>query len=169
MSKRRTSDLVLPAKDHWDTPASAVAPLLRHLLPTVITEPCGGAGALAAHLRAAGIEVAEAYDIAPRADGIEVGDAAVRVPRHMAVTNPPFSRAACLPILMAACGWPHGAWFLLPSDALMNRWFAPVSSHVAEIVPIGRVSWLANGKGGFENFGWARIAPHVSGLLRGRA
>lgn len=107
MSKRRLSELSGAEKDEWDTPHAAVLPLVRFLDHNGrYSEPCAGAGDLARHLRKAGIPVGEAYDIAPRAADVDQADVLLRVPEYPAIANPPFSKAALLPLLRVSVKWP---------------------------------------------------------------
>ena len=62
MGKR--SDFPRLPQDSYDTPASAVAPLLEHLAPqTQFIEPCVGNGSLVEHLKRAGHVLVGAYDL----------------------------------------------------------------------------------------------------------
>jgi hypothetical protein len=157
-------------KNNVGTPFEVTDLLVPYLAPDrPVTEPCAGAYRLAARLEHHGVEVAEAFDIVPRDPRVEVGDAIVRIPRHVAITNPPFQRDLLVPILTAATRRPKGAWFLLPSDALMNKWFAPVVQHVHQIVPIGRVRWIEGSASvGYENYAWVRFGPDQKHFLRPR-
>jgi len=165
MSKR-TPDTTFRA--WWPTPQAAAQPLLPYLPPaTSFIEPCAGDGALVAHLAAAGHLCLSASDIAPLGDFIDQADA-LSLPQHgLIITNPPFERRLLVPLLYH---WlPHQpAWLLLPTDSLINLWFAPFASYLAEIVPVGRISWLANGVHGKDNHAWLRFNPAVSPFLRPR-
>ena len=161
MSKRHISEFSGSAKDEWDTPLKPVLELLPYLDPEeLISEPCAGGGALARHLHSNGFAVAEMYDIRPRATGIEIGDATQRTPEYLSVTNPPYTRAPLLKLLSASAEWAKPSWWLLPWDVTCNLYFAEFSSRVSAMIPVGRVSWLGNGSGGMENFGWIKLEPN---------
>lgn len=174
MSKRGETKFKGPEKDLISTPPEAVLPLLHYLPRKVIfTEPCAGTGDLIEHLQAAGHVCGEAYDLAPRREDIEVGNAVDRIPKHLSVTNPPYSRALLMPILEAAIKWPHPSWWLLPHDVMANKYFRSVAPHAVAIIPIGRVSWIRNTDGsptgsGFENFDWLCLSNLRTNLIKER-
>ena len=63
-------------RDFYPTPAAAVFPLLRHVLPgTAFYEPCAGDGALVDHLTQHGLICTGASDIEPQRDDIRRIDA----------------------------------------------------------------------------------------------
>ncbi len=153
-------------KDLVDTPKSCAEILSAALPPTLqFSEPCAGARVLADHLESLGHDCVEAYDLAPRDPRVDRGDACTRIPRRLAITNPPYSRNSAIPILKAAISWPHGAWLLVPHDWLANRWFAPFARHVGRLLPVGRVSWLGNGQSGFENSSWIWLQHRPVGFV----
>ncbi|NOD92466.1 hypothetical protein GS636_06680 [Ruegeria sp. HKCCD4884] len=172
MSKRGETKLTGYKKNLVDTPpepAAAIAPILR-ASGGIYTEPCGGAGSLIKHLTELGVACGEAFDIEPRTADVEVGDARTRVPRYVSATNPPYERALLMPILRAACDWPLPSWWLIPHDVLANRYFAEVATHVDNLLPVGRVSWIRNPDGsptgpGFENYTWVRLNCEASGFI----
>ena len=82
---------------------------------------------------------------------------------YPAITNPPFSKAALLPLLRVSVNWPAASWWLLPWDMTCNLYFAEFSTRVSVMIPVGRVSWLGNGAGGMENFGWIKLEPDPVG------
>jgi hypothetical protein len=163
MTKRghvlKTATLPPSVKDLVDTPHEPVDLLVPYLARgEPVSEPCAGAYRLAARLEHHGIPVAEAYDVAPRDLRVEAGNATTRVPKHVAITNPPYSRASALPILMAACRWPNTSIWLVPHDWIANAWCAPFMKHVAAILPVGRVRWIEGTTSkGFENTTWIWI------------
>ena len=50
------------------------------------------------------------------------------------------------------------AWLLLPWDMPCNEQFSPYGVHIDRVLPLGRVSWMGNGVGGYENYGWFHFA-----------
>ena len=134
-----------------------MGPLLRALPPaSLFTEPCAGDGALIGALEAAGHICVDAYDIDPRGPDICVADALDITSEGLLITNPPFARPLLEPLLAHWTGR-CDIWLLLPLDMLCNLWCAPYMQHVGHLAPIGRVSWLSNGTGGFENYAWFRF------------
>jgi hypothetical protein len=173
MTKRghalKTATIPTERKNIVDTPPEVTDLLALHLTPgATVSEVCAGAYRLADRLQFHGLTIGEAFDIAPRDPRVEVGDATVRVPRHLAITNPPFQRDLLMPILTAACRWPKGGWFLLPSDVLINRWFSPFAPHIVQVLPIGRVSWFGNGRNGYENYCWVKVVPEPQTFILAR-
>ena len=167
MSKRTSGTA---PRTWWPTPLAAIQPLLAVLDPgTAFIEPCAGDGALMYALIDAGHPCVEARDIAPLDLAVDVGDALDLAPRPAVtvITNPPFERKLLVPLL---CHWHRRqpAWLLLPSDALINLWFAPFAPYVNEIVPIGRISWLNNGVAGKDNNAWVRFGLHPRTFLHAR-
>ena len=62
-------------RDSYDTPYSAVIPLMRHLSRnTEFIEPCAGKNALVNHLELHGHRCIDASDIEPRAERIKMRD-----------------------------------------------------------------------------------------------
>ena len=154
MSKRTQTSA---SRSWWATPESAVWPLLRCLEPgTVFVEPCAGDGQLVRILESHGHICAYSCDLDPRHDSVTWDDATLVIPEsgEIVVTNPPFEERLLTPLLSHWLRCKSQVWLLLPSDLLMNHWFSPYAHAVWCIAPIGRVSWLGNGKGGMENSAW---------------
>jgi len=170
MSKRTVTDShKLKPKDFWPTPVFETWKLSPHLVPgTLFDEPCAGNGAIIVALTLLGHRCAGAVDITPRAAGIEQGDARTYVPvSGRIITNPPYRRDLLEPLLEHWIGqW--DTWLLLPLDHLVNKWTNRFMRHVDQIVPLGRVSWLGNGRGGMENFCWFHFNTERRGLISAR-
>ncbi len=155
MSKRGHT---LIKDDKVDTPESVTDRLVPYLDPKEqISEPCAGANMLAARLEAHGFKISEAYDTEPRDLAIETADVADRWPQHLVVTNPPYGKKSRLRVLNALLAAECRAWLLIPSDWLTGQWFAPFAPHVTKIIPVGRVSWMGNGRGGYDNSAWVNF------------
>lgn len=146
----------------WPTPFDAVKPLIRFLPPRAIyAEPCAGDGALIRHLSDlwSGGSCAFACDLVPNGAGIVEGDAReVNFRPELFITNPPWPVVGgrgdpAISILQHLSGIAR-TWALLPWDFAANDYFGKISSACVQIVPIGRVSWLNNGKGGKDNAAW---------------
>lgn len=165
MSKRTPGTTPRP-RDFWPTPPAAVLPLVPHLREDTLSsngryiEPCAGAGALVDALAAHSFSAAAAFDIEPQREDIRRGDASKLPPPgpHFPwVTNPPWSQHLLMPILANAVPRTP-VWLLLPLDYAANLWMAPWLPYVDKLVPLGRVSWLGNGKGGYDNAAWMRFS-----------
>ncbi len=169
MSKRtQTNSAEINPKNFWPTPKAAVDPL-RDVIPagTVYVEPCAGGGDLIGHLD--WLTCSAAYDISPSSPVIVQVDAVeVKPDKRMIVTNPPFQWTLLKPLLDHWIG-KRVCWLLLPLDMLANKRTAPYMAHVDRIVPLGRVSWLNNGKGGMENFAWFRFDTKEQPFIARRA
>ena len=167
MAKRTNTDSALTNRNNfWPTPREAVLPLVDHLrLDTIFSkwryvEPCAGDGALVDALAEQGFLCAGAFDVAPRRADIKARDAALApvrlIPHLPRVTNPPWAKHLLKPILDNLVGQTV-VWLLLPLDMAANIWTNPYMAHVNKLVPLGRVSWLGNGKAGMENSAWFRF------------
>lgn len=165
MSKRTSVDYsTVSEKNFWNTPLKAALPLIRALPPfTEYDEPCAGAGRLVAHMAQGGHRCVLASDIRPKAGGIWMTSALDLPVTRTIVTNPPFTWPLLQPLLDHWIG-KTDVWLLLPWDMVCNIYMAPYSIHIDRILPLGRVSWMDNGKGGFENYGWFHFsikAQHI--------
>ena len=164
MSKRAPG-LPQRPRGFWPTPREAVAPLTQYLPPAALyAEPCAGDGELIKHLADLwpGGKLLWASDIEPQADGIIQADAltldASSVRPEVFITNPPWPKIGqkgdpALSIIRHLAGIAP-TWALLPWDFAANDYFGRVLDLCSDIVPIGRVSWLGNGKRGKDNCAW---------------
>ena len=144
--------------DAYDTPESAVRPLLPHLAefwPFSWYEPCAGSGALVSALEVHGFPCAGASDIRPRATRVRQLDATTlaMAPADMFITNPPWSRPA-LHDLIDRLSAMAPTWLLFDADWAHTQQARPFSSRCRKIVSVGRVSWMGNGVSGFDNCAW---------------
>lgn len=168
MSKRTKTDNALKnPKDFWPTPFKPIRKLAEVLPPfTVYEEPCAGDGAILRglydHL------CGDAYDFMPRAIGIRGADALTVRPKYLVITNPPYRRSLLQPLLDHWIGR-HECWLLLPLDMASNVWTNPYMRYVDRILPLGRVSWMQNGKAGMENSCWFHFGLDNVGLILHRA
>jgi hypothetical protein len=176
MSKRTlTPSASTNPQNYWPTPPVATLPLYRstQFQMDMLTsrnrfvEPCAGDGRLKNVLVDKGLCCVAAIDINPRRGDIGVGDAASLIglaPHIPVVTNPPWARKLLEPILSNLLGQTT-LWLLLPLDYLSNQWTGFAIKHVNCIIPLGRVSWLENGKGGMENSAWFRFAKTPQSIV----
>ena len=168
MAKRDRAKFERAEKDFYATPIEPVRPLLHHLPPRCrFIEPCGGAGDLIRHLEAHGHDCVVSVDPEPRSPRVTVGTAETvdTGAAEISITNPPFRKGMIVPILRAAMGWSIASWWLLPSDMLINQYFAPFAPHIVQVVPIGRIVWFDRGADekthpSTENFCWVKLDPH---------
>ena len=166
MSKRGRGKFDRKPRDFYPTPGAAVCPLVLHATPLCFVEPCAGDGALLRELEAAGWRCHAAFDIEPGDPAVERRDG-TDFDRELldewpcleaVVTNPPYERTALLRLLDMWLGTGLTVWLLLPSDMLMNKWWAPYAPHVWGIIPIGRIKWIEGSKHtSTENFCWVRL------------
>jgi hypothetical protein len=150
MGKR--SDFKRLARDAYDTPAEAVAPLLERLAPrTRFIEPCAGNGRLIKHLVCAGHVLVGRYDLpddarAKRYDGIEDG--------VVFVTNPPWSRGVLHQIIanLSDQAW---TWLLIDADWIHTKQAIPYLPRLKTIISVGRVRWIRGSPyDGKDNCAW---------------
>jgi hypothetical protein len=146
--------------DYYPTPVEAVSPLLRYLGDdATFCEPCAGAGALISHLEAVGHKCVSAFDVAPRAEGIAVGDAAWITEDQLnnanyIITNPPWERVV-LHQIIARCASLRPTWLLFDADWMHTRQAKPYLEICHAISSVGRVKWIEGSKGaGKDNSCW---------------
>ena len=167
MTKRGTVTMTARPRDKWFTPEAAALPVMDLIPPgTEVVEPCAGDGALVRHLPQLNWTVVA--DIDPDAPGMLARDALAWQPDRHVVTNPPYTPAIARELMSHWLQGDRGMTLLIPSDWLCNKWFGPYAQHVSRIRPVGRVSWIGNGKGGFENYAWVQFAKAPQGLLLSR-
>jgi hypothetical protein len=152
MGKR--SNFTRVARDLYNTPAPAVAPLLRWLhRGTPFIEPCYGEGALRRALEAAGHRFAGGFDLPIDARehdyGVKQGE--------VFITNPPFwGKPADLHPLIENLSDQAPTWLLMSSDWLFNLSSGPIiAKRLRRIVAVGRVRWIPNSPHvGKDNCAW---------------
>lgn len=163
-------------RDFYPTPYEAVGPLLGHLYGRrqewLFVDPCAGDGSLIDGLRRArddqGYEHFMAFigsDIRPLRKDIAEFDA-FDLRRHEIyaqldidqaltgfITNPPWDWEILSPLISHLSDIAP-TWLLLNADLMHNRRMAKHMTHCVKVVSVGRVSWMNNGKKGFENAAW---------------
>jgi hypothetical protein len=126
MGKRSSFSRV--ERDNYETPAAAVAPLLRWLPQgSRYLEPCAGAGRLIEHLTSAGHILVSAHDLPTdaRSARYEIP------PGALIVTNPPWSRPVLHEIIVNSSDQAP-TWLLIDAD-----WARADMTRCRTIVPIG--------------------------------
>lgn len=159
MGKR--SNFKRRAQDAYDTPAEAVAPLLKHLPATyAYWEPCVGSGALVDALT--GGDCVACSDIQPRGlngwiqglDALEITEAEVdRYGAEFIITNPPWTRSLLHPMIEHFARL-RPTWLLFDADWMHTKQAAPYLLFCHKVVSVGRVSWMGNGQTGKDNCAW---------------
>jgi len=135
---RRKNDLY----ETWDP--RAVAALLPYLAPgTRFVEPCAGAGALLDQLTAAGHVCARAWDIDPKRDDIEEGDALQMLVGNIDrfITNPPWTREILHPLIVHLSNQAP-TWLLFDSDWKHTKQAREFMPRCRKIVSVGRLRWI---------------------------
>jgi len=165
MAKRKIQTFERNKRDFYPTPPEAVTPLINFIEPLKFVEPCAGDGALRNTLVDAGFKCTRASDIEPRGPKITEQDALALTEKQVAsadaiITNPPFKQKWLAPMLTHWLTLGKPVILLLPSDVLVNIWFAPFAPHVTAIKPIGRVRWIPDStQMSMENFAWVALDP----------
>lgn len=161
MGKR--SDFLRRERDCYDTPESAVLPLLPHLVTAYrfrYWEPCAGANKLVESLErhTFSARCVQASDIQPRHQDIDEYDA-LAVPwseiidHDFIITNPPWYRPV-LHAMIERFSSKKPTWLLLDADWAHTKQAAPYMALCVKIVSVGRVSWMENGTSGKDNCAW---------------
>jgi len=159
MTKRAPGKFKRRKQDAYDTPSSAVLPLLPHLPPKCkYVEPCAGFGAITEPLYIAGHRCVEAFDIDPRDEDIDKLDALTAPISMLAagshiITNPPWTRQILHPMIDRFSAI-RPTWLLFDADWMHTRQAAPYMVKCVKIVSVGRVSWMQNGTSGLDNCAW---------------
>jgi hypothetical protein len=182
-SARRGAGQSAFAKDalnRYDTiDPRAVAVLLPHLhRRTRFIEPCAGKGDLVRQLVAAGHWCSAAFDIAPRADGIEQQDAITwHNPGNrwesQIITNPPFDWPVVSAMLANWADQVAFSWLLLEASFMHTQRAGALMQRCRKIVTIGRLKWAAESEhSSTKDYCWyqfiADSAPGTTAAFYGR-
>lgn len=173
MGKR--SDFERRPHDAYETPASAVTPLLPHLRGIrYFAEPCAGRGLLIQHLEAAGLRCLYASELqtglTPLVNGIAEGiDALTTSARNYSsaqaiISNPPWTREILHPLIRHLSAI-LPTWLLFDADWVHTKQASPLVRHCSHIISVGRVKWIAgSANSGKDNAAWHRFdRRHFSG------
>jgi hypothetical protein len=157
MSKRRPG-LKRHKNDLYQTPYHAVPPLIPWLRGIrTFAEPCCGDGDMVRHLESFGLRCVYAGDLSTGQDALASTD--YNDP-DVIITNPPYTRSVMHPMIE------HfrkiaPTWLLLEQDWCGTKQATPLLRSCTDMLPIGRVQWMAEKKGaGFDNSVWARFDAH---------
>jgi hypothetical protein len=156
-------------KDKYNTPKSAVLPLLPFLpTGTLFAEPCAGAGALIDILEGEGHVCMQASDIAPERKGIETKNALDLdwnyIDADVVITNPPWTRAL-MHLIIECLSEKRVCWFLFDADWMHTKQSSELIKRCSRIVSVGRVKWMPDSPHvGKDNCCWYEFAPrHIIG------
>ncbi len=158
MTKRADGKFERKPRDTYDTPASAVKPLLDQIDPgTTFAEPCAGSGMLIDELRSHGHHCRWASDIEPRGP-YHKADALALTHQHLKfctyiITNTPWNRKVLHPMLRHFKSL-RPTWLLLDADWMHTKQSREFMPYCHLIVSVGRVSWMGNGQSGYDNVCW---------------
>lgn len=162
MGKRSTFER--RKNDAYDTPASAVRPLLPHLVGIrTFAEPCAGKGYLVDHLQGAGLVCTYKGDIEWGLDALE--HPFERSARFDAIiTNPPWTREIMHPMILRFQNIAP-TWLLYDADWAHTKQARPFIDQCSHMVSVGRVKWIEDSPHtGKDNAAWYRFhAQHVGG------
>ncbi len=144
-------------QDAYDTPESAVQPLLPHLpSPLRYWEPCAGSGRLMQALSGC----CKATDITPREwfvdefDGLDLTlEMLDRFDANLIITNPPWTRQILHPMIDRFSTL-RPTWLLFDADWMHTKQAIPYLAYCQKIVSVGRVSWMENETSGKDNCAW---------------
>ena len=164
-------------KDFYETPESAVKPLLPHLGKNYnFVDPCAGNGLIGQHLSKhcpGGMSWWD-FDIEIYNDNHLIADATSHIyglfDHDMFITNPPWSRHLLHAIIDNLSGQ-KPTWLLFDADWMHTKQAIPYLKYCVKIVSIGRVSWMGNGVSGMDNCCWYLFDKSFNGQtqLIGRA
>lgn len=124
-------------------------------------EPCAGAGDLVAWLEAAGLGCRYSSDL--HVDGIDALTITDFNNADVIVTNPPWTRALLLPMILHFQKH-RPTWLLFDSDWAYNQGAGLYLDQCSDIVAVGRLRWIENTKQtGKDNVSWYRFWHRHSG------
>lgn len=164
MTKRAAGKFKRRAQDLYDTPESAVVPLIPHLMAANIQsyfEPCCGSRVLVnALLKLYNLDCvweSDAYpnyfDVCRDATKNQYSVATECFPDGVFITNPPWTREILHPIIKNLSAQAP-TWLLFDADWMHTKQAIPYLEYCEKIVSVGRVSWMGNGISGFDNCAW---------------
>jgi len=160
MGKR--SDFERIERDFYETPESAVLPLIPHLpsSPFVFAEPCAGGGALIDHIEYLTNWLCSlAIDISPQRSDIGEGDMfdlthEMLSGHDLVISNPPWTREILHPFI-EMFSERRPLWVLLDSNWANTRQAAPYMDYCHKVVATGRHKWIPGTKmAGKDDASW---------------
>lgn len=161
MGKRSTFER--RKNDAYQTPPSAVLPLIPHLRGIrTFAEPCVGEGRLASALVSHGLKCAFSGDIETGFDAItSLSLGAIKF--DAIITNPPWTRELLHPMITRFQSIAP-TWLLFDADWVHTRQAIPFIDQCSHIVSVGRVKWIEDSQfTGKDNAAWHRFHVQHSG------
>jgi len=169
MGKRSDGAFKRRKNDTYDTPFGPAMRLVTHLDSHVrYCEPCAGKGDLIRHLNLYGHDCVAAWDIDPRASGIDRVNALnideAPADADFFITNPPWTRSIMHPLIRHLSSM-LPTWLLFDADWMHNRDAREYLPSCVKIVSVGRVKWIEDSKyGALDNTAWYLFdAKHTDG------
>lgn len=146
MGKRSTGVFERRERDSYDTPLSAVLPLLPHLPEWAhFIEPCAGNGELAIHLEDNGHFCTFYSDIESDHYGVSMDATTCKYKNQSEakyfITNPPWKREILHPLILNLSSQ-LPTWLLFDADWMHTKQSIPFLPHLQAIVSVGRVKWI---------------------------
>jgi hypothetical protein len=161
----KRSDFPRKARDLYETPLKAVAPLVSFLNGTKrFAEPCAGKGALVRHLEMFGLKCIYEGDMHTGKNAL--ARQSYGRGNYAIITNPPHTREVMHSLIEH---FQHIAptWLLIDMDWVANLQAVQYLKHCSDIVIIGRVKWIEKSKHtGKENYAWYRFDGEHSGSTK---
>lgn len=140
MGKRSTGVFERRERDSYDTPLSAVLPLLPHLPEWAhFIEPCAGNGELVKHLEHRG-QMCVAYSDITHGVDATTHKYHLKGASHF-ITNPPWKREILHPLILNLSSQ-LPTWLLFDADWMHTKQSIPFLPHLQAIVSVGRVKWI---------------------------
>ena len=162
MGKR--SDFERRKNDAYQTPPSAVKPLLQHLVGIDrFSEPCVGEGKLKSALEGCGFYCAHSGDIEAGFDAV-TQMCNVEKTFDAIITNPPWTRSILHQMILVFQRIAP-TWLLFDADWAHTKQAVPYLDQCSHIVSVGRVKWIDDSPHtGKDNAAWYRFhAQHTGG------
>ena len=155
-------------RDYYQTPLSAVLPLVPHLEHgSLFIEPCAGDFALAGHLKSYGHSCVQAFDIHPMHDDVyeadALGDWTENNSADCIITNPPWDRKILHPMIEHFSAL-RPTWLLFDADWMHTQQSRRFLHLLDKVVSVGRVKWIPDSKmTGKNNAAWYLFDADHSG------
>lgn len=164
MGKRSDGTFARRPMDSYDTPYSAVPPLLPFLRGVeTFAEPCAGNGKLIEHLEGNGLKCTWRNDITWGYDALKVD---IVRPQYVdcLITNPPWTREILHPMILHFQRQAP-TFLLFDADWAHNKHAEPYLDQCSHIIAVGRLKWIEGSPhAGKDNVCWYRFhAQHEGG------
>ena len=172
MTKRDFAKYERHARDFYATPEEPILKLIPHLEDIPFAEPMCGDGAIVRVLESKGYKARFLADLEPQGEMIgrackkDVLDTTANdyVECSEVISNPPWPHPRqggnpTVEIINHLINIQNGpVWFLLSADFMHNKYFNELAPYCRQAVSVGRVSWMNNGKSGYDNAVWYKFS-----------